>query len=99
MRRWPTAAEIRYAGGLTLALWVGFTGTIEAAQVLTPAGFVYLGTATLARREAAWPLFAITFAVIGIGLRLPAFDPATAMLAVVAALTIYGLIRGRWRPS
>lgn len=97
--RWPPAAGIVFAAGLVVALWFSFAGTAEAGRVLTAAGFVYLGAAALGRRAAAWPLFGVTFVLIGFGFVVPAFDPAPVMLALGAALIIYGLIRGRRRPS
>lgn len=88
-----------FAAGLATAFWFGASDPSRMAQVLTAAGFVYLGAAALGRRAAAWPLFGVTFVLIGIGVAAPGFDPFWAMLCLVTALTAYGLVRGRLRPS
>jgi hypothetical protein len=98
VRHWPAMAGVVFAGGLAVALVVGVADTAAASQVLTAAGFVYLGAAAIARRASAWPLFAITFVIIGIGFAVPAFDPVMVMLASAAALAVFGLFRGRGRP-
>ncbi len=63
------------------------------------AAFVYLGSAALGRRSAAWPLFALTFVLVGIGFVVPGFDPFWVMLVVVVLLGVYGLARGEIRPA
>lgn len=97
--RWPTVAGILFAAALAAAFWFGISDSAQVAQVLTAAGFVYLGAAALGRREAAWPLFALTFVLIGIGFAAPGFDPFWALLALVVVLGIYGLVRGAIRPT
>lgn len=94
----PGAAGIVFAAGLALALWYGYGGTAEPARVLTAAGLVYLGAAALGHRAAAWPLFGVAFILIGIGFAIPTFDSVPVMLALAAALTIYGLLRRRYQP-
>lgn len=97
-QRWPTFAGVVFGASLTVALWFGFADSTDAADILTAAGFVYLGAAALRHRAAAWPLFALTFVLIGVGFLVPGFDPHWWMLGLAAALVIYGLIRGALRP-
>lgn len=98
-RRWPSLAGLAFGGALAAAYWVGFSTTVQAAQVLTAAGFVYLGSAALGARRAAWPLFALTFVVIGVGFAIPAFDPGWAIVVGAGALAVFGLARGAVRPG
>lgn len=98
LRRWPTIAGIVFAAGLAVAFSIGFSETGQMAQVLTAAGLVYLGAAALGSRAAAWPLFAVTFVLIGVGFVVPGFDPFWAMVGIAVALLIYGLFRGALRP-
>lgn len=99
LRRWPSLAGFVFGGALAVAFWVGFSTTAQAAQVLTAAGFVYLGCAALGSRRAAWPLFALTFVVIGAGFAVPAFDPGWAIVVGAVALAVFGLVRGAVRPG
>jgi hypothetical protein len=99
LRRWPTAAGILFAAALSAAFWWGLSQTPHAAQVLTAAGVVYLGSAAVGSRRAAWPLFAVTFVIIGAGFAAPAFDPVWAMIVVAVVLVGYGVIRGSLRPT
>lgn len=98
-RRWPSLAGLVFGGALAAAFWIGFSTTAQASQVLTAAGFVYLGSAALGSRRAAWPLFALTFVVIGAGFALPAFDPTWVIVAAAVALALFGLMRGASRPG
>ncbi|MFD4992075.1 hypothetical protein ACFWH7_03920 [Cellulosimicrobium cellulans] len=97
--RWPLVAGVLFAVALAVAFAVGFSDPAQVAQVLVAAAFVYLGSAALGRRSAAWPLFGLTFVLIGIGFAVPGFDPFWAMLAVVVVLAVYGLARGEIRPA
>lgn len=99
LRRWPTAAGIVFGGTIAGAYAIGRAGEVEMAQVLTAAAFVYLGAAALGRRQAAWPLFGVTFVLITIGALAPGFDPLWVMAALGAALLVWGLVRGRARPA
>lgn len=98
-RRWPSLAGLAFGGALAVAYGIGFSTTAQAAQVLTAAGFVYLGSAALGARRAAWPLFALTFVVIGVGFAIPTFDPGWAIVAGAVALAVFGLVRGAIRPG
>lgn len=86
------------AASLAAAFWVGFADLRDLAQILTAAGLVYLGAGALRRRAAAWPLFAMTFVLIGIGFAVPGFDPTLWMSGIAVALLVYGLARGALRP-
>lgn len=99
VRRWPSIAGLLFGGSLAAAFWIGFSTTAQASQVLTAAGFVYLGSAALGSRRAAWPLFALTFVVIGAGFALPAFDPTWVIVVAAVALAVFGLVRGAIRPG
>lgn len=98
VRRWPTIAGIVLAAGLTAAAWRGIVDLTGLAHVLAAAGLVYLGAAALGRRDAAWPLFGVTFVVIGVGLLVPGVDATVWMLVLAAILVVYGLLRGALRP-
>ena len=98
-RRWPSIAGLVFGGALAAAYWIGFSTTAQAAQVLTAAGFVYLGSAALGMRRAAWPLFALTFVVIGVGFAVSAFDPTWVIVLGAVALAVFGLVRGAIRPG
>ncbi|WP_264030263.1 hypothetical protein [Cellulosimicrobium sp. SH8] len=97
--RWPTVAGIAFGAALAAAFWFGVSDTAQVAQVLTAAGFVYLGAAALGRRSAAWPLFGLTFVLLGVGFAVPGFDPSWALLALVVVVGVYGLVRGKVRPG
>lgn len=98
LRRWPTAVGVVFAASLVAAYWFGFADTERMSQVLTAAGFIYLGAAALGLRTAAWPLFAFTIVLITVGFFVPAFDPFWWMLGAAAVLVAVGLARGSWRP-
>lgn len=98
LRRWPTAFGIVFAASLVAAYWLGLADSERMSQVLTAAGFIYLGAAALKLRAAAWPLFAFTIVLITIGFVVPAFDPFWWMLGIAGALVVYGVARGSLRP-
>ena len=69
--RWPTAAGI----ALALLTGLGIAGGADVAPVVTASGFIYLGAAALKRPAAAWPMFAVAFVVMTIGV-LVGVDPS-----------------------
>ncbi len=91
--RWPTALGV----ALTAFMALGTIDHTKIAPVVTASGFVYLGSAALQRRAAAWPMFVLSFVVVGIGVAVPGIAASWSswvMLAVAAGLTAYALIRG-----
>ena len=92
--RWPTAAGI----ALALLTGLGIAGGADVAPVVTASGFIYLGAAALQRPAAAWPMFAVAFVVMTIGV-LVGVDPSWWMLGIAAGLVAYGLARGALHPS
>ena len=72
--RWPIAAGIMFAA--FVAFGSGPADHTDLAPVITASAFVYLGSAALQRRVAAWPMFFVSVIVITIGFRVPVFDPA-----------------------
>ncbi|GAB3599103.1 hypothetical protein [Microbacterium tumbae] len=99
LRGWPAIVGVLFAAGLVLLLRIGLADSVTAAEVLTAAAFVYLGAAALGRRAAAWPLFGLTFVLIGAGIALKGFSPSWAMIVLGAVLLGYGLFRGRLQPG
>jgi hypothetical protein len=99
VRRWPAVAGAVLAGSLAAALRFGVADPGDVADVLTAAGFVYLGAAALRARAAAWPLIAATFVLIAVGLLVPEFHPTWWMAGIGAALAVAGVIRGALRPA
>ncbi|WP_205327885.1 hypothetical protein [Glycomyces sp. YM15] len=97
LRRWPTLAGIAMAA---FTAW-GATSGSDLAPVLTASGFVYLGAAAFQRRGAAWPVFFVTFVVIGAaGFAAGNADLAIwIMIGLAVPLAAYGLIRGAARPA
>ena len=96
---WPIAAALTFATFVSLRS--SPAAPTDIAPVITASGFVYLGAATLQSRAAAWPMFFVSVIVITVGSRISGLDPAWsswAMLAIAAALTGYGLLRGALRP-
>ncbi|MEU4286925.1 hypothetical protein AB0E63_01785 [Kribbella sp. NPDC026596] len=61
--------------------------------------FVYLGSAALQRRTAAWPVFAVSCVVVGVGPNVDGVNATWVMVALAAVLAVYGVIRGALRPS
>lgn len=98
-RWWPLVAGVLFGGALAAALLVGFADHDHFSQVLAAAGFVYLGAASLGRPRLAWPLFGVTFVIIGAGFAVPAFDPIWVLLVLAAVLAVVGVVTGRWRPG
>jgi hypothetical protein len=90
-RYWPVAA------GVAMAVAVG-ADLATAGQILTASAFVYLGSAALGHRSAAWPVFAVAFVVLGVGRALPGIGAVWLMLGLAALLAVYGLARGAARP-
>lgn len=96
LRRWPTAFGVAFAAFVIGGLASG----ADLAPVLTASALIYLGAAALGRRAAAWPLFALTFVVIGAAGFTPWEDAATwVLLGLAALLAAYGLLRGAARPA
>ncbi|HEX2283468.1 MAG TPA: hypothetical protein VHI10_01370 [Mycobacterium sp.] len=96
---WPVAAALTFA--TFVAFGSGTAAADDIAPVVTASGFVYLGAAALRSRVSAWPLFFISVVVITVGVRVSGLDPSWsswAMLAIAAALAVYGSIRGALRP-
>lgn len=98
LQGWPTAVGILLAAGLIVLLWIGRADAATAADVLTAAALVYLGSAAVGHRAAAWPLFGLTFVLIGVSVALPAFPAFLAMVVLAVVLALYGIVRGRMRP-
>ncbi|WP_243225755.1 hypothetical protein [Microbacterium sp. CIAB417] len=98
LRVWPAVVGVVFAAGMIALLSVGIADTTTATEILTAAAFVYLGSAALGHRTAAWPLFGLTFLLIGAGLVVRGFSPMWAMVVLVGALFAFGLVRGRVRP-
>ncbi|MDA1359556.1 hypothetical protein O1R50_07980 [Glycomyces luteolus] len=97
LRRWPTVAGIAMAA---FTAW-GATSGSDLAPVLTASGFVYLGAAAFQRRGAAWPVFFVSFAVIG-ATGFTAYDTELGiwiMIGLAVPLAAYGLFRGAARPA
>ena len=95
-RRWPSALGALAAAALVAGAWSGHLGWRQTVAVLAAAGLVYLGSAALGSRRAAWWLFAATVLVIGLGGQLAVVDPLLGLVAFATALTIIGLARA-WR--
>jgi hypothetical protein len=92
-RLWPAAVGVVFAGVLAAGLADG----TELAALLAAAHFVYLGAAALRRPAAAWPLFWLTFVVIGVGRAVGGPDPTWVILGLAVAFAVYGLARGAAR--
>lgn len=71
----------------------------EVAAIVTASGFVYLGAAALQQRKAAWPVFAVSFVIVGLGSNVPGVNATWWMVALAAVLLLYGVTRGALRPS
>lgn len=86
--------------GLALAAFVAYdlASGRDLASILAAAGFVYLGSAALENRAAAWPLFILTFIVISIAQAgFGSYDPTWVFVGSAALLFVYGAIRGALR--
>lgn len=96
LRRWPILVGLAFAAFIA----VGLDSGVELSKVLAASAVVYLGAAAFRRRGAAWPVFWVTAAVIGVGTFVDlGFDPAWAILGVGVLLLVYGLVRGAIRPA
>ena len=96
LRRWPSVFGVVFAAFVVYGLASG----ADLAPVLTASGLVYLGSAALRRRGAAWPVFGLTFVVIGAGNFLDWGDAATwILLGLAVPFAAWGLLRGAARPA
>ena len=94
-RRWPAIAGIAMAAFAAY----GIDSGADVAPIVTASAFVYLGSAALQRRTAAWPVFAVSFVVVGVGSNVDGVNATWVMVALAAVLAVYGVIRGALRPS
>ncbi|GAA1690267.1 hypothetical protein GCM10009830_42380 [Glycomyces endophyticus] len=95
LRFWPVAAGIAFGAFVAYDLAAG----ADLAPVLTASGLVYLGAAAIGRPRAAWPVFWLSFVVIGAAGFTPWEDAATwVLLGIAAAFALHGLVRGALRP-
>ncbi|WP_192907139.1 DUF6010 family protein [Glycomyces paridis] len=93
--RWPALLGAVFAAFVAWDLGTGG----DLAPVLTASGLIYLGAAAIRRPNAAWPLFAITFVIIGAAGFTPWENLATwVLIGLAAALAVYGLATGAVRP-
>jgi hypothetical protein len=90
---WPAALGALVAVGTAY----GLTDGRDVAPVVAASGLVYLAAAAVGRPRAAWVAFGLTFVVIGAA-KFTGFDATVGLLAVAAALLVYGLARRRVRP-
>jgi hypothetical protein len=97
LRRWPTAFGIAFA---VFAVW-GMASGVELGAVVAASGFVYLGSAALQRRGAAWPMFAMSFVAIGAADFTPWADDfgTWALIGLAVLFAAYGLLRGAARSA
>lgn len=96
LRRWPTAFGLAFAAFVSYDVASG----ADLAPILTASGLVYLGAAALQKRAAAWPVFALTFVIIGAAGFTPWEEAVTWVLIGLAVLfAAYGLLRGAARPA
>lgn len=97
-RRWPAFAGA--AAALLTVLPILRLGSLtDVAAVVIASAFMYLGAAALGLRWSAWPIFGVSFVLITIGFFVPAFDPSWTMIAIAVVLIVYGLLRGRGKPT
>lgn len=89
----PAAFGVVFAG-LNI---VGLAEGADLAPLLAASGFVYLGAAALRRPGAAWPMFWLTFVVIGISKVAGGPDSVWVLLGLAALFAVYGLVRGAAR--
>ena len=99
LRWWPVAAGIVLGVALTQAVIAGVADARDIVQVLTAAGLVYLGSAALKRRGAAWPIFGVTFVLIAIGFLAERANPTWWMLGIALVLVVTGLVLRALRPA
>lgn len=89
----PAAFGVAFAGFNIVGLAEG----ADLAPLLAASGFVYLGAAALRRPGMAWPMFWLTFVVIGISRVLGGPDSVWVILGLAALFGLYGLVRGAAR--
>ncbi|GAA0952703.1 hypothetical protein [Virgisporangium aurantiacum] len=89
----PAAFGVAFAG-LNI---VGLAEGADLAPLLAASGFVYLGAAALRRPGTAWPMFWLTFVVIGISKAVGGPDSVWVLLGLAALFAVYGLVRGAAR--
>lgn len=92
---WPIAVGILFAA--FVAFGSGTASHTDVAPVVTASAFVYLTSAALQRRTAAWPMFFVSVIAITIGFSVPDINPAWsswAMLCMAVILLVYSVIRG-----
>jgi hypothetical protein len=95
-RRWPALAGIAFAALVS----IGMVSGLEQAAVLAAAATVYIGSAALQRRAAAWPLFLVSVVIITVAKLLgDPFHGTLVVLSCGAVLGVYGLLRGLVRPA
>ncbi|WP_084534719.1 hypothetical protein [Nocardia yamanashiensis] len=87
---WPALAALLLAAATAFDLSTG----VDLAQIVAASAIVYLGSAALADPRAAWPVFLVTFVVIGAA-KATGFDGTWVLLALAVPLAGYGLLRRR----
>ncbi|WP_067822627.1 hypothetical protein [Nocardia inohanensis] len=87
---WPALAALLLAAATAFDLSTG----VDLAQIVAASAIVYLGSAALADPRAAWPVFLVTFVVIGVA-KATGFDGTWILLALAVPVASYGLLRRR----
>ncbi|QLY30315.1 hypothetical protein [Nocardia huaxiensis] len=87
---WPALAALILAAATAYDL----TSGVDLAQIIAASAIVYLGSAALGNQNTAWPVFLVTFVVIGAAKAI-GFDGTWILLALAVPLAIYGLTRRR----
>lgn len=96
LRYWPFAFALAMTA---FSAWDLGSG-VEIAPILAASGFIYLASAAVQRRGAAWPWFIVTFVVIGAAGFTPWEQFATwALIGLAVPVAAYGLWRGAARPA
>jgi len=95
---WPAAAGVALAALTAWGLSAPQEVTARLAPVLAASALVYLGSAVLHRREAAWPMFGATFVVITIG-RIADVDVTWVLLGAGVLAALVGLVTAGLRPA
>lgn len=96
---WPVVVGVVAGAGLGWGLWSGHVSWRQAVAVLVAAAFVYLGSAALDSRRAAWPMFGLTVVAITAGGRVALLDPVLVLGVAALLLAVVGLARGRIEPG
>lgn len=94
VRHWPVLAGLVAAAAIIWVYRLGHFGWRQLVAVLVAAGLVYLGSAVIGSRHAAWPIFAVTVLAIAAGNRIGWFDPQLAFLVAALVLVAVALVRG-----